>query len=181
MKPSRLNTSLYPPAVLLLLLAGCHGGSPISPAAEQAKADQSARVASQREQLDQIPPPAKSRYMAVHSFESWQNPAITVQAGMLELHVTLADANPSTYGSGGMFRPAAARQQELNIALDSLGEAVTAIPQASWPYGRVIAIEEAHKTPASAEPAVRRNMETTIARLNDLGIVVYDPTEGKIQ
>jgi hypothetical protein len=45
----------------------------------------------------------------------------------------------------------------------------------------VVAIEEAHKTPASAEPTVRRNMETAIARLSDLGIVVYDLSEGKLQ
>jgi hypothetical protein len=69
----------------------------------------------------------------------------------------------------------------VNISLDSLGEAVTSVPQSAWPYGRVVAIEEAHKTPASAEPAVRRNMEATINRLNDLGIVVYDLNEGKIQ
>jgi len=45
----------------------------------------------------------------------------------------------------------------------------------------VIAIEEAHKTPASAEPAVRRTMETTINTLSDLGIDVYDLKEGKLQ
>jgi len=177
--------SLFVPAPLLaaaaLLLAGCHGSSPLSSSAAQAKADRAAVLESQREQLEQIPPPTKSRYMAVHTFESWQNPYLTVQPGMLELHITLADANPTDIGVGGLMRPIAARQQEVNIALDSLGEAVTAVPQTAWPYGRVIAVEEAHKTPASAEPAVRRAMETTIARLNDLGIVVYDINEGKIQ
>jgi hypothetical protein len=44
-----------------------------------------------------------------------------------------------------------------------------------------VAIEEAHETPASAEPAVRRNMETAISRLNDLGIVVYDLQEGSLR
>ncbi len=162
-------------------LAGCHGSSPLSTSAAQTKADQSALLETQREQLEQIPPPAKSRYMAVHSFDAWQNPYLTVQPGMLELHVTLADANTTPIGVGGMMRPIAARQQEVNISLDSLGEAVSDVPQSAWPYGRVIAIEEAHKTPASAEPAVRRNMESTISRLNDLGIVVYDIGEGKIQ
>jgi len=166
---------------LAVVLAGCHGASPLSSSTAQTKADRAAVLESQREQLEQIPPPAKSRYMAVHTFESWQNPYLTVQPGMLELHITLADANPTPLGVGGMMRPIAARQQEVNIALDSLGEAVTAVPQSAWPYGRVIAVEEAHKTPASAEPAVRRAMETTIARLNDLGIVVYDINEAKIQ
>ena len=30
-------------------------------------------------------------------------------------------------------------------------------------------------------PAVRRNMEVTISKLNDLGIVVYDLSDGKQQ
>jgi hypothetical protein len=42
-------------------------------------------------------------------------------------------------------------------------------------------MEEAHKTPAAAEPAVRRNMEAAIAKLNDLGVIVYDPSDGKVQ
>jgi hypothetical protein len=170
-------------APVLFLLAGCHGASPLplSASSAQATADRQAMLESQREQLDQIPPPTKSRYMAVHSFDSWQNPYLTVQAGMLELHITQADANPTPIGVGGIMRPIAARQQEVNISLDSLGEAVTAVPQTAWPYGRVMALEEAHKTPASAEPAIRRAMEATISRLNDLGIVVYDIDEGKIQ
>jgi hypothetical protein len=38
----------------------------------------------------------------------------------------------------------------------------------------VVAVEEAHETPGKQEPAVRRNMETTVSVLNDLGIVAYD-------
>jgi hypothetical protein len=168
-----------PSAALLLLLliaTGCHHATDPG----QLTADDRARMESQREQLDKIPPPTKSRYMAVHSFESWQNPYVTVNAGMLELHVTMADETPTAFGTGGLLRPVAARQQELNISMDALGDAMSAIPQTAWPYGRVVAIEEAHKTPTSAEPAVRRNMEVAINRLNMLGIVVYDISDGKI-
>ena len=128
-----------------------------------------------------IPPPSKNRYMTVHTFESWENPYITVQANMLTLHVLLADANTSDYGAGGILRPVGARRQELNIGLDKLGDAISAVPKSSWPYGRVIALEEAHKTPRNAEPQVRRTMETAVSTLNDLGIVVYDLNEGKLQ
>ena len=147
----------------------------------EAKANQVAVGNSERDQMEQIPPPSKTRYMAVHTFESWENPYLTVQSNMLELHVTQADANPSTLGVGGMLRPIGARREVLNIAPEKLGEAMTAIPQSAWPYGRVIAIEEAHKTPKSAEPAVRRTMEVAIGKLNDLGVVVYDLNEGKLQ
>ncbi|QMV20363.1 hypothetical protein GOB94_10895 [Granulicella sp. 5B5] len=161
-------------------LMGCHAHS-ASAATPQQKADQRAELEDQREQLQQIPVSSKDRYMAIHSFESWENPYLTVQANMVELHVTRADSNPSTIGVGGMFRPEAARRVELNIADGQLGDAVAAIPADAWPYGRVVAVEEAHHTPANAEPMVRRNLEKTIALLNDLGVQVYDPTEGKLE
>jgi hypothetical protein len=166
-------------AVIGAGLAGCHG----QPAANaiEAHADQQAELESQREQLQQVALPTKSRYMAIHSFESWENPYITVQPGMLELHVTLEDANPSTLGVGGMLRPIGARRQVVQIGMDKLGEAISSVPQDAWPYGRVVAMEEAHKTPAAAEPAVRRNMEAAIAKLNDLGVIVYDLSDGKVQ
>lgn len=119
--------------------------------------------------------------MAVRSYETWENPYITIQPDMLTVHVLLADVNPSSYGQGGMLRPIGARRQEVNISLAKLGEAMTAIPASSWPYGRVVAVEEAHQTPGKQEPSVRRNMETTISVLNDLGIVAYDLTEGNLR
>ena len=166
---------------LALVLSGCHGHALPTQAEEQAKANQTAVVESQRDQMNQIPPPSKTRYMSVHTFEGWENPYVTVQSNMLELHVTAADPNPSALGAGGMTRPVGARRQVVMIAPEKLGEAMTAVPQSSWPYGRVVAIEEAHKVPKSAEPAVRRTMEGAIGKLNDLGIVVYDLNEGKLQ
>ncbi len=112
--------------------------------------------------------------MAIRSLTLWQNPYLTVQGGMLTLHVTLADANTSGLGEGGILRPVGARRQDLNIRTADLPVALNAVPQTAWPYGRVIAIEEAHETPASARPQVRRNMETAMQSLNDLGIVVYE-------
>jgi hypothetical protein len=164
-------------------LSGCNGHATASAieAHEDQRAQLQAELESQREQLEMISLPTKSRYMAIHSFESWQNPYLTVQPGMLELHVTLADANPSSMGVGGMLRPIGARRQVLDIGLDKLGDAISSVPKDAWPYGRVVAIEEAHKTPAAAEPAVRRNMEAAVAKLSDLGIVVYDLSDGKVQ
>jgi hypothetical protein len=177
--------SLRAPSLLLLailLLAGCHSQPTTSaPVTAQARAEQRAQSDIQREQIDQIPPPSKNRFMPIHTFDSWQNPYITVQAGMFTLHVLQADANTSDFGAGGILRPVGARRQEVNVAPEKLGEAMAAIPQADWPYGRVVAIEEAHKTPKSAEPAVRRTMESAVSTLSDLGIAVYDINEGKLQ
>ncbi len=116
--------------------------------------------------------------MAIKSLASWENPYLTVQGEMLTLHVLVADANTSGLGEGGLLRPVGARRQTLNIRLSDLPRALDAMPPTSWPYGRVIALEEAHNIPAKARPEVRRNMEATIRTLNDLGVVVYEWTDG---
>jgi hypothetical protein len=160
------------------LLAGCSRSAAVADSSTRtASAQQRAQTEQIRQQLDLIPPPSKNRYMAIHSLSSWENPYITVQGGMLTLHVTMADANPSNLGVGGILRPVAARRQDLNIRTGDLGIALNAVPQTAWPYGRVIAIEEAHDTPPSARPQMRRNMEAAMQSLSDLGIVVYEWTE----
>lgn len=175
-----MNPRPYAPASLAfaLILSGCQShivsGAP-------ARVEQRAEAAQERQTLEQIPPPSKERYMAIRSFESWENPYVTVQPDMLTVHITFGDANPSPYGAGGMLRPAGARRQDVNISLDKLGEAMSAIPSTSWPYGRVVAVEEAHQTPGKQEPTVRRNMEGTVATLNDLGIAAYDINAGTLR
>jgi hypothetical protein len=172
-------SSLLLSVPLLTVLAGCHSHT-FSQSAEQARVERHAEQDSDRQQLEMIPPPSKSRFMAVHSAESWENPSITVEPGMLELRITLADPSPAL-GSGGMLRPVAARQQEINIGLDKLDEAVSSIPGDAWPYGRVVSVEEPLKTPSRAEPQVRRNLEVTVRELNNLGIVVYDVRDGIVR
>ena len=157
-----------------LLLGGCNrvsAGTTVVVASQQ-------EVDTARQQMELIPPPSKSRYMAVRSLATWENPYLTVQENMATLHVTMADANPSDLGAGGMLRPVGARRQDLNIRVSDLPAALNAVPENSWPYGRVVAIEEAHDTPASARPAVRRNMEAAMKTLGDLGVVVYEWNDG---
>ena len=169
-------------ALLLLAPAGCNRSAAVPDSAaqavpEQQQAQQRAQVELIRQQIDLIPPPSKSRYLAVHSLTTWENPYLTVQGGMVTLHVTLADANTSDLGVGGILRPVAARRQDLNIRTSDLPTALNAVPQSAWPYGRVVAIEEAHDAPLKARPEIRRNMETAMNLLNDLGVVVYEWTE----
>jgi hypothetical protein len=153
-----------------MLLTGCNhasAGTTIPTASPQA-------VESARQQLDLIPPPSKSRYMAIPSLSEWENPYLTVQQNMATLHLTQADANPSQLGTGGVLRLVAARRQDLTVRLSDLPAALDAVPESSWPYGRVVAIEEAHDTPTAARPAVRRNVEAAIKTLGDMGVVVYE-------
>jgi hypothetical protein len=159
------------------VLSGCRSAS----AGTTQQMASPAQIDSARQSLSLIPPPSKSRYLAVHSLSTWENPYLTVQQNIATLHVTLADANPTSLGNDGMLRPAGARRQDVIVRMSDLPEALSAVPESSWPYGRVIAIEEAHDTPASARPAVRRNVESTLKTLGDLGVVVYEWNEGSGQ
>lgn len=164
------------PLCCLILLTGCQKKSILT--ATQQRAEQQKALAGERQQLDQIPPPEKSKFLGVRSYDTWENPYITVQPDMVTLHVLLADVNPTAFGAGGMLRPIGARRQVIDISMGKLAEAMVAIPANSWPYGRVVGVEEAHSTPGKDEPAVRRNLETAVNLLNDLGITAFDVSEG---
>jgi len=144
-----------------------------------AKAEQQAQAAAaerdqQRAQMGAIPLPTKSLYSSVHDPSEWKNPFISVDADFLDLHVIMGDANPSDLGAGSMFRPEAARRQELQIRPPDLTRALLALPPRAWPYGRVVAIAESPEADRKKRPLIRRNVELAIQKLNDLGIIVEE-------
>jgi hypothetical protein len=175
---SNLQPALLPALILPFLISGCTRTPAQGMEASRAiAAQQRQEIELARQQMELIPPPSKTRYMAVRSLSSWENPYLTVQGGMVTLHVVLADRNPSPLGQGGLLRPMGARRQDLNVRISELTTALNAVPESSWPYGRVVAVEEAHEIPVSGRPEVRRNMEIVIKALSDLGIVVYEWNE----
>lgn len=162
-----------------VLLLGCSHTAPATPGEQRALEQEQRQLNEQvRQQLSAIPTPTKSQYLTVHNLNSWDNPYLTVQQSMLTLHVTVADANTSALGQGGILRPRGARQQTLTIRPGELSAALNAVPQNAWPYGRVVAVEETHNTPRSAEPEVRRTIESVVRSLGDLGVVAYEWPEG---
>lgn len=163
-----------PVASLVLLILAALAGCTAPANTPEAQQQQRHQLDSVRTQLEEIPLPVKTRYLAVKSLTAWQNPYLTIQGAMVTLHVTMADANTSALGVGGILRPIGARRQDLNVRTSDLPAALEAIPQSAWPYGRVLALEEAHDAPASARPDLRRNMEAAIKTVGDLGIVVYE-------
>lgn len=140
--------------------------------AERRSVAASSLLDQERAQLGQIPLPTKSRYIDVHEPGGWQNPFLSVDTKMIDLRITLADANPSSLGAGGMLRPAAARRQEIQINPRNMAQALIALPAAAWPYGRVVAVEEYPLADRKSRPAIRRQIEALIRQLNDLGVVV---------
>lgn len=180
----------------LLLAAGCNSASspqpetpPGAPGAASpiapSRPAQASHLNSAREQLDQIPPPSKSRYLAIHTVDSWSNPFLIVSKKNVTLRIYYPDpvANGTMPGSvlpNTMLRPSGARKRELDLRLSDLPEALAALPQESWGYGRVIAVEEDPSTIRPDRPQMRRNLEAAIQMLNDLGVVVYEWSNGGV-
>ena len=168
-------------AILLLsgLLTGCRKeeqavskvASTAQAAEHQAQAA-SARRDQQRAELAKIALPTKSRYVDVHEPGAWANPFLSFDANMVNLRIVQADANPSNLGKGSLLRPAAARRQEIQVRQTDLVDALIALPEGAWPYGRVVAIEESPLADKKSRPEIRRQIEATIQQLNDLGVVV---------
>ena len=74
---------------------------------------------------------------------------------------------------------AIARRQELELRLPDLADALSALPEEDWPYGRVIAVEEDPAETRANRRQVRQNVESTMQVLNNLGVVIYEwPTNG---
>ena len=125
-----------------------------------------------RDALEQIPPPLKHRYVNVHSTDAWENPFLSVHRESVTLRVIFPRQTGSAMDAGTMLHPDAARKQELELRMKDLPEALAAIPDFAWPYGRVVAIEESPTAPRQDRPQVRRNVETAIRIVNDLDVVV---------
>jgi hypothetical protein len=128
----------------------------------------------QRAELDRIPLPTKSLYIDIHEPGNWANPFLSVEAETLDLRINLADSNPSPVGEGTMLRPAAARRQEVHLRPAELAAAIVALPASAWRYGRVIAVAEAPGASPKDRAKIRRNVESAIQQLNDLGVVVEE-------
>lgn len=164
---NRSTPLLVLPLLTALSLTGCHRS--VSTGNDQ---QQRAQLELTRADLAQIPPPSKNLYMNVRDLNGWENPILTVQQNMITISVLMPDTNPSNVGKGTMLRPISARKNVLNIYPEHLATALNAIPHEAWPYGRVVAIEEAHDAPKQVRPQLRRNMETAMQTLSDLGVVV---------
>jgi hypothetical protein len=171
--------------LLSLLMTSCHKqeqavvGVAENAVSAEHKAQAAAQAAAakrdeQRAQLAHIPLPTKSLYVDVHEPGAWANPFISVDATMINLRVSMADANTSAVGRGTMLRPEAARRQEIQVRPGDLIEALIALPDGAWRYGRVVAVAESPLANRKDRPAIRRNVEAVIQQMNDLGIVVEE-------
>ena len=174
-----MNRSRFLPALVTLIAlaaGGCSRGNQNTaqkPSPQQAQAERK-QEASDSELLAQIPPPAKSRYMAIHTRESWENPFLIVSQKTVSLRIMYPEPPHSNLVPGTLMQPRGARKRELELRLADLPEALASLPPDSWPYGRVVALEEDPNEVRSDRISIRRNVEATIEMLNNLGVVVYE-------
>ena len=129
-----------------------------------------------RQELEQIPPPSKNRYLSVRTKEAYANPFLVVHPQTITLTILYRDQDPNAFNAGGLLRPAKARKQEVDVRPADLPQALASLAPDVWPYGRVVAIEESPTAPKTERVAIRRNVEATIQILNDLGVVVDEWT-----
>jgi hypothetical protein len=147
-------------------------------ALQQARAAAAARD-QDRQELEGIPPPSKNIYLAIHTRQSWANPFLVVSKSTVNLSMLLPDNGPAGSPGSEILRPVAARRRVLDLRLSDLPEALAAMPEGAWPYGRVIAVEEDPLEQKIDRAQMRNNVEATMQVLNDLGIVIYEwPANG---
>jgi hypothetical protein len=142
----------------------------------QARQAEQSKMDAARQELEQIPPPSKNRYLSVRTKEAYANPFLVVHPQTITLTIIYRDQDPNGFSAGGVLRPAKARKQEVDVRPDDLPQALAALSPDVWPYGRVVAIEESPTAPRTERVAIRRNVEATIQILNDLGVVVDEWT-----
>lgn len=172
--------------LLAIFLAGCsshsvrHPASSIEAAAaarehalEHARAV-AAAMEQDRLELETIPLPSKTIYMAIHTRQSWTNPFLIVSKSTVNLSVLMPDNGSAGSPGSDILRPVAARRRELDLRPADLAEALAATPAGVWPYGRVIAVEEDPLELKTDRSQTRRNVEATMQVLNDLGVVIYE-------
>ncbi len=168
-------------AAFALCLTACSPPKPANPqAAAAAQAARQQRHAEMQAEtaygqvLDQIPPPAKSRYMEIHKLRNWSNPFLIISTHTVSLRVPLSNTGNAQASPNAMLRTQKPHWHTVQLQLADLPEALAALPENDWPYGRVLAVEDDPAVPRKQRVQVRRNEEATLKVLNDMGVVVYE-------
>lgn len=155
-----------------VFVGGCKShGDPFNMSARAAAWN--ASKSSARQELTEIPLPSKSTYLTIDQSSRWLNPFVTVESNMIQVRIYMPDENSSPVDRGGLTRLSSARKQILNVRPKDLPRALVALPDAAWPYGRVVAVGEEIETPQN-RTRLRSNLAITIGALKDMDIIVDD-------
>src|SRR5882757_9708502 len=113
----------FPPIPLALLCAllggvtGCRNGAatsaPTRAEVRQERRAEQSKMDAARQELEQIPPPSKNRYLSVRTKDAYGNPFLVVHPLTVTLTILYRDQDPNGFNGGGLLRPVKARKQEV--------------------------------------------------------------------
>ncbi len=129
-----------------------------------------------RQELEQIPPPSKNRYLSVRTKEAYGNPFLVVHPQTITLTILFRDQDPNGFDAGGLLRPAKARKQEVDVRSPIYPRRLPPFRPTSGPMAGWLRSRSRPTAPKNERVAIRRNVEATIQILNDLGVVVDEWT-----
>jgi len=133
-------------ALTLALLVGC--SLPPKTAAP------SAAATTPEARIQQIPLADPQKYAAMRDMKGWRNPYLIVRVD----GVGLLDASNN--------------EQQI-VDPDKLLEVLGKLPSSAWPYGRVVAIQEAAGASADADKAqLRKNRALVAGTLESVQVVI---------
>ena len=98
-----------------------------------------------------IPEADPNKYQRIHDAKDWRNPYLIVHANGIELR-----------GGGSSSGP---------VSVDALIALLQGLPDSAWPYGRVIAIQDAGPVASSSDdPGIVETRNLLTSRLGELGL-----------
>lgn len=93
------------------------------------------------------------KYRAIREAKDWKNPYLIVQPDGIEIVGVTTPGHP--------------------IAVDSVRGALEALADSAWPYGLVVAVQDAGITSSmQVAPQIRRNQAKLVNTLRKLGVTV---------
>jgi hypothetical protein len=103
---------------------------------------------------DLIPPPDMSKYRSVANARDWQNPYLLV------------------YANGIDARPISAATEAPRMSPAEVVGYLEKLPSIAWPYGLVVAVQEAGLRPPGDSAQIRKNAEELQRLLTEAGVKV---------
>jgi hypothetical protein len=133
-------------AVTLALLVSC-SKPPTAPA-------DTATATTPEARIQQIPPADPQKYAGMRDMKAWRNPYLIVRVD----GVTLLDATNN--------------EQQI-VDPDKLAEALARLPASSWPYGRVVAIQEIGAVGSDEDKTkLRKNRALVAGALESMQVLI---------
>jgi len=133
-------------AVSLAMFASC-AKPPRAP-------EETAAAISPEARIQQIPSADSAKYAAVRDMKTWRNPYLIVRVD----GVGLLDVSNN-------------EQQILDP--DKLAEALAKLPMSTWPYGRVVAIQEISAASSEEDKAkLRKNRALAAGALESMKVLI---------